>query len=255
MITIISPAKTLDFEQKDWPSSTEPRFIEEANQLISVLKKKSIAEIKNLMSLSEKLATLNKDRFANWKKDHSKGTAPCGLAFQGDVYKGMMAGDWGKKTQNYAQEHLRILSGLYGILRPGDLIHPYRLEMGTDLENKSGKNLYQFWGNTITEALNADADASQSKYILNLASNEYWKAVNKKELKVPVISPVFKDCKNGKYKIISFYAKKARGLMAQFVMKNQIGDPDQLEKFDLEGYYFVPKESKKDTPVFYREEL
>lgn len=254
MITIISPAKTLDFKQTDWTEPTEPQFIEQASQLVTILKKKSVPDLQSLMSLSEKLATLNKERYENWLTDHRQNAAPCGLAFQGDVYKGMRATDWPQKTQTYAQDHLRILSGLYGVLRPGDKIHAYRLEMGTDLENEKGKNLYEFWGKTITDALNKDAKNSQSKYILNLASNEYWKSVNTKALQIPVISPVFKDCKNGKYKIISFYAKKARGLMAQFVLKNQITDLKEIEKFDLEGYRFVKEESQEKAPVFYREE-
>ena len=256
MITIISPAKTFDFSNRMWNIQSLPRAIKEADELIQILRLKSPEEISDLMSLSEKLASLNTQRFMSWEKNHrSKETSPCGLAFQGDVYKGMKAKNWSISTSEYAQSHLRILSGLYGILRPGDHIFPYRLEMGTALESANGNNLYKYWGSKVTHFLNEDLNSLNSKKVLNLASNEYWKSIQPQKLNAEIITPTFKDFKKDKYKIISFYAKKARGLMANFVLENKINDFEQICSFNSEGYYFVAEESTPNNPVFFREEM
>ena len=256
MLTLISPAKTLDFET---PPVTDRHsqgdFLDHSAELIDQLKQMSPDDIGKLMKLSPKLSELNSERFINWKLPFSQKNAKAAvLAFKGDVYTGLEAETFSEKDFEFAQEHLAILSGLYGLLRPLDLIQPYRLEMGTKLENGRGKDLYSFWDTTITEAINDRLDGKKKPVIVNLASNEYFKAVKKKLLDADLITPVFKDEKNGQYKIISFYAKKARGMMAAYIIRNRIKSVEKLKNFDVAGYRFAPAESDDQTLTFYRAE-
>ena len=253
MIFLLSPAKTLDYDS-DYPELplTQPSQLEQSSQLIKVLLKLSQDELGELMSLSDKLAQLNVERYQEWQLDHSPSEhcKPALLAFKGDVYQGLAANQWKKSDFTYAQKHLRILSGLYGILRPLDLMRPYRLEMGTKLPTTKGKNLYEFWDSAITDELNAALKKGDK--VINLASNEYFSAVQKKHLQSEVITPVFKDFKNGKFKIISFYAKKARGSMAAWAIKNRISKAEELCHFDQDGYYYDADSSDDKTIVFLR---
>jgi cytoplasmic iron level regulating protein YaaA (DUF328/UPF0246 family) len=254
MLMVVSPAKTLDYESElPIQESTQPEMLEESQQLIDQLKKLTPADVASLMKLSDKLADLNVNRFAHWKQPFNADNArPAIYAFKGDVYTGLDAYSFNKKQMTFAQKHLRILSGLYGLLRPLDLMQPYRLEMGTKFANKKGANLYEFWGDTITDKLNDSL--KKGEVILNLASNEYFKSVNTKSLKGEVVTPVFKDQKNGNYKIISFYAKKARGMMAAYVINNQINDAEAIKQFDVAGYRFSEIQSKNNEWVFLRDE-
>jgi hypothetical protein len=232
-----------------------PIFINESAKLVSDLKKLSLQEVAELMSLSDKLAALNVARFGDWSKTFTpKNSKQALLAFNGDVYEGLDAKTLNKKGLEYAQAHVRVLSGLYGVLKPLDLMQAYRLEMGTAFKNKVGKDLYAFWGNKITEALKQELDQQKSKVLINLASDEYFKSVKPTELAYPIIAPVFQDEKAGKYKIISFYAKRARGLMTRFIIDNKIDKAEDLKEFNLEGYQYAPKESANDKPVFRRKE-
>ena len=252
MLLVISPAKTLDFESEPVTSvHGQPRFLKQSQQLINELKKLSVAELATLMKLSDKLAGLNMARFQTWSTPFDFSNAKQAvLAFKGDVYTGLDAESLDDKSFEFMQQHVRILSGLYGVLRPLDLIQPYRLEMGTKFNNAKGRNLYQFWGDQLREAIEAELDDG---ILINLASNEYFKALQVKQLNARVITPVFKDWKNGQYKIISFYAKKARGLMSRYIIENKINKPEQLQQFDLDGYYFNPEMSKGDNWVFIRD--
>lgn len=254
MIAILSPAKSLDFEKQFDIRSTQTRFDKETNDLIAVLKTKSEEEIQTLMSISDKLAELNVERYDNFKKKSPKHAKQAYLAFQGDVYQGMEAEDFTQEEHEYAQQHIRILSGLYGLLRPLDLIQPYRLEMGTKLETDEGNNLYEFWGDKITEQLKKDIADQGDNVLVNLASNEYFKSVDTKELKkkFQIIDIEFKDFKNGKYKIISFYAKKARGMMARYIIQNKIDNIEELKGFEVDGYSFDPQESTDSKLAFKR---
>lgn len=256
MLTLVSPAKTLDYESPlATQRHTQPRFIEHSHMLIETLRQLSVQDVADLMKLSDKLASLNVARYESWQPEHTPDNArPAVLAFKGDVYTGLDAADFNEADFDFAQDHLRILSGLYGVLRPLDLLEPYRLEMGTKLDNARGDNLYHFWGDLITESLNNELDAAGDGIVINLASNEYFKAVKQGALRARLITPVFKDYKNGQYKIISFYAKKARGLMARYLIRNRIDTPETLQAFDLEGYYFSAEQSKGDTWVFLRDE-
>lgn len=256
MLTLISPAKTLDFETPAVIADhSTPDFLDHSAELIDVLREQSPDDIGALMKLSVKLSELNVQRFHDWQLPFDADNAKAALlAFKGDVYTGLDAESFKKKEFKYAQKHLGILSGLYGLLRPLDLIQPYRLEMGTKLTNPRGKDLYTFWGEIITDAINEKLAAMKSSTLVNLASNEYFKSVKVKQLKADVITPVFKDEKNGQYKIISFYAKKARGLMAAYIMQNQIDDVAGLKKFDIAGYRYVSAESEGNTLVFKRAE-
>lgn len=256
MLIVISPAKTLDFETKaKTRRHTIPEFIPQSKQLIKELKQLSPADISSLMGISDKLGVLNYDRFQNWKPKFTENNAKQAiLAFKGDVYTGLDAESFNAGNFTFAQKHLRILSGLYGLLRPLDLMQPYRLEMGTKFENKKGKNLYEFWGETLTESLNNDLKASKSKVLVNLASNEYYKALKPKMINADIVSPVFKDWKNGEYKIISFFAKKARGLMSAYIIRNKLKSADELLSFDLDGYGYSAKLSTSDKPVFIRKQ-
>tara|TARA_R110000850_G_scaffold203228_1_gene329430 strand:- start:37670 stop:38431 length:762 start_codon:yes stop_codon:yes gene_type:complete len=253
MKIVLSPAKSLDFDSK-LPTSkfTQPVFLNEAEKLISVLEKKSKSQLKDLMGISDNLAELNYKRYKDFKVPFTeKNARPAIYAFSGDVYVGLDAYALSKGNISTLQDTVRILSGLYGVLKPLDLMQPYRLEMGTDLKVNRKKNLYEFWGDQITEALNEEL--KDDELFVNLASKEYFKSVNEKKLKVPVISPEFKDFKNGKLKIISFYAKKARGSMARYMVENKIDNYEGILKFNWEGYSFSEKETKNNNkPVFIR---
>jgi cytoplasmic iron level regulating protein YaaA (DUF328/UPF0246 family) len=254
MLMVVSPAKTLDYET-DLPIQdfTQPDLLEESQELIDQLKDLTPSDVASLMGLSDKLANLNVGRFAHWKQPFTAENArPAVYAFKGDVYTGLDAYSFSKKDMTFAQKHFRMLSGLYGLLKPLDLMQPYRLEMGTKFKNLRGVNLYEFWGDTITDKINEDL--KKGEVLLNLASNEYFKSVNKKALNGEIITPVFKDQKNGQYKIISFYAKKARGLMAAYVIKNKISNVEDIKKFDTSGYRFDETMSKPKEWVFIRDE-
>lgn len=252
MLIVLSPAKSLDLES---PSTTQehttPDFIPRAAELIAVLRAYSPGQVAELMDLSDSLAMLNVSRYAHWGEDHAEARQAI-MSFNGDVYAGLDARTLAPEAIAYAQGHLRILSGLYGLLRPLDRMHPYRLEMGTRLKNPRGNNLYAFWGDSITEALNAQLRATQALALVNLASEEYFKSVKPKLLDAPVITPQFEDWKNGKYKIISFFAKRARGMMARYAAQHAIRDPEQLKDFDVDGYAYDAAASSGQTWVFRR---
>ncbi len=255
MLMVISPAKTLDYESPlATESHTQPEFLDHACELIDQLKELEPHQVSNLMSISEKLGQLNAERFQNWHTPFSLDNArQAALAFKGDVYTGLAAESFSEDDFAYAQNHLRMLSGLYGLLRPLDLMQPYRLEMGTKFENSRGKDLYAFWGSILTEELNRLL-AADDGVLVNLASNEYFKSVKKKELNARLITPQFKDWKNGQYKMISFYAKKARGLMCRFAIENRISQADDLKGFNLDGYYFSEEQSEGNNWVFLRDQ-
>lgn len=255
MLLVISPAKTLDYTTAPTTEKfTRPDFLDHSQQLIDVLRHKTPAEIGSLMDISDQLAVLNVGRYQQWHPGFDPANAKQALlAFMGDVYAGMDAASFNAGELDYAQRHLRILSGLYGVLRPLDLMQPYRLEMGTRLANPRGKDLYGFWGDIITDALNAELAQRERPLLLNLASEEYFKAVRPKRLAAPQIDCVFQDRRGaGPYKIVSFYAKRARGLMARFVIRNRIDKPDGLRDFDLDGYRFEPAASEGQRLVFRR---
>lgn len=255
MLMVISPAKTLDYKTAlVTDKSTTPQFVAEAQQLVKVMREFTPVELGKLMKISDKLAGLNVARFAEWQPEFTmENSKQALLAFKGDVYAGLDAESLNADELDYAQAHLRMLSGLYGLLRPLDLMQPYRLEMGTRVENPGGKNLYEFWGDSLTDCLNAYMEEQGLSTLLNLASNEYFKAVKPARLKAPLVNVDFKDQKNGEYKIISFYAKKARGLMARHVIQNRISSVGELRKFDVDGYYFSEEQSKPDHLVFLRD--
>ena len=256
MLILISPAKTLDFETAaPLADFTQPDFLKQSRQLITELRALSPQAISSLMSISDKLGVLNYDRFASWKTPFKPDNAKQAIyAFQGDVYTGMQADTFTPEAIQFAQAHLRILSGLYGLLRPLDLIQAYRLEMGTGFANSGGKNLYEFWGDSITKAINKQLKALESRTVINLASQEYFSAVKPKLLNARIITPVFKDKKNGDYKIISFFAKKARGMMSAYIIKHQITEPESIKQFDTGGYSFNPTFSNQTDWVFTRDE-
>ncbi len=255
MIAVISPAKTLDFATKPCTKTySQPAFLPEAAEINKYLKQLGPPELEHLQGISLKLAELNVHRNRIWQPPFSPDNAKQAvLAFNGDVYEGMDASSFSEKEFQVAQKKIRILSGLYGVLKPLDLIQPYRLEMGTKFGFESYSDLYEFWQEKITKAINEEVKGAEGKGILiNLASHEYFKAVDTRKIEGKVITPVFKDNKNGQYKIISFFAKKARGLMCRFIVKNKISDPLELQAFDLEGYYFNSHLTKGDTWVFTR---
>jgi cytoplasmic iron level regulating protein YaaA (DUF328/UPF0246 family) len=253
MIAIISPAKTLDFEQNVDAEETSPRFRTEANKLVKELRKKSPGDLQDLMSISEKLAQLNVDRFHNFSTTRLPAYAkPALFAFQGDVYRGLEASSLNKNQISYLQNHLRILSGLYGLLRPLDVIQPYRLEMGTSLHVNGYDSLYAFWGDKIARALSGDLKEQQDEIIVNLASQEYFKAADRKALKGKVIDVRFEDFTNGAYKIIAVYAKMARGMMVRFMAEHEVTEIEQLKAFDTDGYSYDDRESTSGMLVFKR---
>ena len=256
MLLVVSPAKNLDYES---PLTTEkysqPELLSHSQLLIDQCVKLSPAEISSLMGISDKLAGLNAARFGQWSQPFTKDNArPAVLAFNGDVYTGLDAKTLTDTDFEYAQQHMRILSGLYGLLKPLDLMQAYRLEMGTKLSNERGTNLYQFWGELITEKLNQALAEQGDNILVNLASNEYFKAVKKKSLHADLITPAFKDWKNGQYKMISFFAKKARGLMARYIIENQVNTLDALKEFAVAGYRYNEDLSKGNDWVFTRQE-
>ena len=255
MIALIAPAKRLDYDSDlSVEDFSIAEHLKESKKLIKELQKKSPEDLSSLMGLSENLSVLNFERNMNWQdpKKPSNEVRQAIFAFKGDVYVGLDSETLSKSDIKYAQKNLAILSGLYGLLKPLDLMYPYRLEMGTKMKNENGKNLYEFWGNKITTSINALAKENNSKGIINLASVEYFTSVKTENLDLPVYSPVFKDFKNGKYKIISFFAKKARGSMARFVIQNKIKNPADLNKFNLDGYKYSKKDSSEYSPVFLR---
>lgn len=256
MLILISPAKTLDYQSPLATTRyTQPMLLEHSQQLIGVARKLSAPQIKALMGISDKLADLNATRFHDWHPDFTPENARQAiLAFKGDVYTGLQAETFSEADFDFAQKHLRMLSGLYGVLRPLDLMQPYRLEMGIRLENPRGKDLYQFWGEEITHTLNAALHDQGDDIVVNLASDEYFRSVKPKALKGKIIKPVFLDEKNGKFKVISFYAKKARGLMSRYIIENRLSKPEQLTGFDSEGYFFDAESSSAEELVFKRHE-
>ncbi len=254
MIVLLSPAKTLDYSKEFDLEPSAPAFLSDSAKLIKELKTKEPKDIASLMGLSDKLATLNFDRYQSWSatKKISADSKPALFVFQGDVYQGLQADTFNKKDISFAQKHLRILSGLYGELRPLDVIKPYRLEMGTKLKNIKGKNLYEFWGTKVQGNILKELKSNKSNLIVNLASKEYFSVLGKMPHDVNVVSPVFKDFKNGQYKLISFFAKKARGYMSNWIIKNKITDSNDLRFFNAEGYKFSKSESTESEPVFLR---
>jgi cytoplasmic iron level regulating protein YaaA (DUF328/UPF0246 family) len=255
MLTVISPAKTLDFETPPTTRrSTQPQFIERSSELVEDARKLDPDGIRELMGVSENIAELNHKRFMDWGAPFSLDNAKQAiLAFKGDVYTGLEAETMSAAQLGFAQKHLCILSGLYGLLRPLDLMQAYRLEMGLKFANRGGKNLYEFWGDDITRALNTQLKKSGSPVLVNLASNEYFRSVRSGALDGEIITPVFKDLKGDKYKVISFYAKKARGQMARFIIDKELNDPQELKKFRVDGYRYNRAESSAREPVFTRD--
>jgi cytoplasmic iron level regulating protein YaaA (DUF328/UPF0246 family) len=250
MLLVISPAKTLDYSNPEYSSHTQPDFPVEIKDLVGVLRKKSASEISKLMHLSDSLASLNAERYKTFMETFSpENSKQALLAFKGEVYAKMVADQFSADELEFAQQHLRILSGLYGLLKPLDLIQPYRLEMGTPLKTKKGTNLYQYWGTKISKALN---EVGQGRTLVNLASQEYFKAVDQKTLKLPVITIHFKEHKEGKYQVVGFFAKQARGLMARYAILNRITDPEQLKVFREDGYEFSSPLSSDQDWVFVR---
>ncbi|MGV3679496.1 MAG: peroxide stress protein YaaA [Acidovorax sp.] len=255
MLFLLSPAKSLDYETPLPPDlpHTLPQFVPQSKDLIKVLREKSPQDIASLMSLSDKLAALNVARYQAWKPRFSAANARQALlAFNGDVYEGLQARTLDGDDLQWAQNHVCILSGLYGLLRPLDLMQPYRLEMGTRLATEAGSNLYQYWGDRIAKHLNTRLRADTTPVVVNLASQEYFKAVDTQALKARVVECVFEDWKGGAYKIISFHAKRARGLMARYAVTQRIATPHGLQGFDLEGYTFAPAASQPERLVFRR---
>tara|TARA_B100000767_G_scaffold274189_1_gene306418 strand:+ start:1900 stop:2679 length:780 start_codon:yes stop_codon:yes gene_type:complete len=255
MLLVISPAKTLDFDTPANTSvATKPAMIKDSAVLIEQMREFAPDELVNLMGVSQKIAELNTQRFMSWQTPFTKKNAKQALlAFKGDVYTGINTDTFTEDDFAFAQQHLRILSGLYGVLRPLDLIQAYRLEMGTKLVNKKGKNLYEFWDKKPAQMLNKQLANIHSETLINLASNEYFGAVDQSVLKANIITPIFKDYKNGKYKIISFYAKKARGLMSAYIIKNKLQKPDKIKQFNSEGYYFDQQGSTENEWLFLRD--
>lgn len=254
MLLVVSPAKNLDFESPIATQlSSQPALLSDSQILIDRCLRLTPADISSLMGISDKLAGLNAARFGEWSQPFTTENARAAvLAFNGDVYTGLDAGSFSEQDFKFAQSHMRILSGLYGLLKPLDLMQAYRLEMGTKLDNVRGKNLYEFWGNIITKLLNKALIDQGDDVLINLASTEYFKSVKKKELNADIITPSFKDWKNGQYKMISFYAKKARGLMARYIIQNQLTNIEQLKAFDLAGYEYNEEFSKGNDWVYTR---
>lgn len=256
MLILLSPAKALDYETPPHVASyTQPEFFDRSQQLIEQLRALSPADIAQLMDLSDNLALLNFHRYAEWSLPFTVQNAKQAvLAFDGDVYEGLAAKTLSADDLDYAQRHVRILSGLYGLLRPLDLMQAYRLEMGTKFKNTAGKDLYAFWGETLLAAINQTLETMPRPVVVNLASEEYFKAAVGRKIQGQVIQPVFEDWKNGKYKIISFYAKRARGLMTRYAVLNRLDNPEGLKNFDSEGYAFCPEASDDKSWVFRRRE-
>ena len=254
MIIVISPAKSLyDHSPIQFEKFTQADFLPEAEKIVAVMKKKKPAKLGKLMEISPKLAELNYHRFQEWSLPFSpENSCQAILMFNGDVYHGLKAETFSLSEFETAQQHLRILSGVYGLLKPLDLIQPYRLEMGTNIAIARKKNLYEFWKAKITTKLNEEMRETDQKVLINLASNEYFSAIDTKKLKSRIITPSFKEHKDGQYQMVSFFAKKARGLMSRFIIQNQISDPEEIKAFDMEGYYFNSQLSRADNWIFTR---
>lgn len=254
MLILLSPAKKLTITGEKLKNYTIPTQLDKSEQLINELKKYSPKKLQKLMGVSQAIADLNVERYHLWKKEHNQTDSKQAiLTFTGEVYSGLDATALSEKEINYAQDHLRILSGLYGVLKPMDFMHEYRLEMGTKLKIKKHSNLYSFWGDVITNELNDVLASHKNKTVINLASTEYFKSVNPKKLNAKIITPIFKDGKNGDYKVVMVYAKKARGMMANYIIKNKIENTEELIGFNSEGYYYNPKLSTETELVFYRD--
>lgn len=252
MLVVISPAKKLDWDGAP-PAQTAPDYLSEANRLAGHARALSLGKLKALMGLSDDLARLNRDRFRDFADaPEADATRAAAFAFAGDTYQGLEAASLDDDTLHYAQDHLRILSGLYGLLRPLDAIQPYRLEMGSRLKTRRGTSLYDFWGDQLSKALNAQGEARGTGWLLNCASQEYFGAVDLKALKLSVITPVFLEDKEGTAKVVSFFAKRARGAMARYVMEHRITEPEALRRFNIGGYAFDPERSEGGQPVFVR---
>jgi len=253
MIIVISPSKTLDFANKQYQSHTIPRQLEQSQTLIDTVEQLSPEALSNLMKISDKLSQLNWQRYKDFTTPFALNNAKQALlAFKGDVYGGIDSDNYNDDDFNFAQQHLRILSGLYGALRPLDLIQPYRLEMGTRLQNPQGKNLYEFWDKQVTELLNQDFDGRETPVLINLASNEYFKVIKPKLLNARILTLAFKENKSGTYKTIGIHAKRARGLMTNFIIKNRLTEVEQVKGFDLEQYVFNEALSSEKEWVFSR---
>ena len=253
MVTLISPSKTLNFDDNNSCNlNTDCRLINHTSELHKILVNFSINDLKDLMNVSDKIAELNYNRFKRWEEPSKSDSSKQAIyAFKGDVYSGLDAESILENKFDFLQENLRIISGFYGLLRPFDKILPYRLEMGTKLSNSRGNNLYEFWGDNITNLLNNDIE-DENSYVVNLASNEYFKSIKKNKLKNEIITPIFKEFKNGTYKTIAIYAKKARGLMSRFIIDNKIQKPENLKAFNLERYFFDINLSDNYNYVFTR---
>ncbi len=256
MLSLLSPAKSLDFESKlTTRRHTVPRLLDESAELIGAMREKSVSEIGSLMNISEELATLNSTRYAEYEDEHTReNSRPAALAFNGDVYQGLQANTFDARDFTESQKTVRILSGLYGLLRPLDLIQPYRLEMGTRLRTERGKDLYQWWGNAVTDLVRADLEESPGTgVIVNLASTEYFNVIDVDRLGARVISPRFEDRDDdGTPRIVSFHAKRARGLMAAWLVRNRVRTASAVTEFEADGYTFDPARSTKDVPIFVR---
>jgi len=254
MITVISPAKKLSDECHAYEADhSQPAYLVKSTELVDQLKSYEPSHLQSLMGISEKLSVLNWERYQSWNPSFSSNNSrQAFFTFKGDTYTGLDADTLSSEDLSFSQNHTRILSGLYGVLKPLDLIMPYRLEMGTKIENKFGKNLYDFWGNELVADLEKDLSNHDSRYIVNCASVEYFKSIDKDSLNGKVITPVFKEIKEGKARIVSFFAKKARGMMARYIIQNQINDPDEIRKFDLGGYEYNDSLSNTMEPVFTR---
>ncbi len=255
MIIVLSPAKTLDYES---PLATRkhsmPQMLDEAQKLIDIMVTKSPRQVASLMSISPSLAELNVERYLDWDAEFTtENSRPAILAFQGDVYRGLNAAVFTERDFTHGQKHLRIISGLYGLLRPLDLMQPYRLEMGTKLANPRGKNLYEFWGGRITDALNKELVDQKPRALINLASNEYFSAIQPDSIEGKVITPVFKDFSRGEYRVVAFFAKYARGLMASWIIRNRVSSLRGLKNFDGRGYRYSPEHSTPTSPTFLRD--
>lgn len=254
MLVTLSPAKSLNMDPVTRIAPTKPMFPTDTMSLVKTARNLTLKDLRSLMNISQDLAATNRDRFKAFEDDPSRDlTRPAAFMFDGDTYTGLDIRSMDPDAVRWAQQHVRILSGLYGILRPLDAIQPYRLEMGTRLKTRRGASLYAFWGDKIAKALNAEAKKFSTAVVVNCASEEYFKAANRDALKLRIITPVFKDMKNGRPKVISFYAKQARGAMARFICENRIEDPSGLLDFDTGGYKYQPNDSTPDKPVFLRE--
>lgn len=254
MLAILSPSKTLKYDIRPQTKEfSQPQFLGEAEQLVETLREFSPRQLQNLMNINTKLADLNANRFMEWKRPFNLDNAQQALlVFKGEVFNGLKADTLTEDELIYAQDHLCILSGLYGMLRPLDLMQPYRLEMGTKLKNKKGEDLYEFWGDKITKAVSKAIEKSGSRILVNLASNEYFKSIDTKKLDAEIITPTFKDYKNGTYKFITVYGKNARGMMTRWIIKNRPKDAESLKHFEEDGYYYNDELSKGNRWVFTR---